>query len=102
MRMLLLGGTGQIGEEFRSLPFPKDVEVVAPNRSELDLEDPQGCANYRGGRGTRSSMPPAIRTWIGLKPSRQGFAINAEAPSQLAAETGRHGIRSFIFRPTMC
>ena len=28
MRFLLLGGTGQVGEEFRALALPKGVEVI--------------------------------------------------------------------------
>ena len=44
MRFLLLGGTGQVGEEFRALPLPKRVEVVAPGRSEIDLQDPAAIA----------------------------------------------------------
>ena len=45
MRFLLLGGTGQVGQEFSALALPKDVEVVAPSRGELDLEVP--CAIAR-------------------------------------------------------
>ena len=37
MRLLLFGGTGQVGEEFRALVPPKNVEVVAPSRTTLDL-----------------------------------------------------------------
>ena len=44
MRLLLLGGTGQVGEEFRALPLPKDVEVVAPSRAALDLKDSRAIA----------------------------------------------------------
>ena len=39
MRLLLLGGTGQVGEEFRALAMPHGVEVVAPARDALELED---------------------------------------------------------------
>ena len=50
MRFLLLGGTGQVGEEFRALALPKDVEVVAPSRGELDLEDPLAIARMIAAR----------------------------------------------------
>ena len=49
MRLLLLGGTGQVGKELRSLPLPKDVELVAPNRAAVDLEDHK--RHCRGDRG---------------------------------------------------
>ena len=60
------GGTGQVGEEFRALALPKDVEVVAPSRGELDLEDPLAIARrLRLSRGVWSSMRPLIPMLIG-------------------------------------
>jgi dTDP-6-deoxy-L-lyxo-4-hexulose reductase RmlD-like protein len=44
MRLLLLGGTGQVGEEFRALAVPTGVEVIAPSRAALDLQDPLAIA----------------------------------------------------------
>ena len=41
MRYLLLGGTGQVGTELRDLARLQKVDVVAPNRDELDLMDTQ-------------------------------------------------------------
>jgi dTDP-4-dehydrorhamnose reductase len=94
MRMLLLGGTGQIGEEFRALRFPKDVKVVAPNRSEFDLEDPQGIARIISAEPWHAVVNAAGYTDVDRAETEQAkaFAINAGAPSQLAAETGRRGI----------
>jgi len=44
MRFLLLGGTGQVGQELAGLAIPDDVEIVAPGRSALDLEDGEAIA----------------------------------------------------------
>ena len=44
MRFLLLGGTGQVGEEFRALTFPDDLEIVAPSHASLDLGNAQAIA----------------------------------------------------------
>ena len=45
MRLLLLGGSGQVGGEFRALDRPRDVVVVAPGRDELDLTKPGAIAD---------------------------------------------------------
>ena len=39
MRLLLLGGTGQVGREFRR-HLPTGIDCIAPSRAELDLNDP--------------------------------------------------------------
>jgi dTDP-4-dehydrorhamnose reductase len=65
MRFLLLGGTGQVGEEFCTLAFPKDVEVVAPRRAALELEDPRALRGWsRRSRGALSSTRLPIPTSI--------------------------------------
>jgi dTDP-4-dehydrorhamnose reductase len=94
MRFLLLGGTGQVGEEFRALPLSKDVEVVAPSRSELDLEDPLAIARMISARPWSAVINAAAYTDVDRAESEEpiAFAVNAEAPSRLAAETGRRGI----------
>ena len=70
MRLLLLGGSGQVGSEFRALDRPKDVVVVAPGLDELDLTKPGAIANaIAAGRGTPLSTLPLIPRWIGPRAS---------------------------------
>jgi dTDP-4-dehydrorhamnose reductase len=97
MRFLLLGGTGQVGEEFRALALPKDVEVVAPSRGELDLEDPRAIARMIAAQPWSAVINAAAYTDVDRAESEEpvAFAVNAEAPSRLAAETGRCGIPLF-------
>ena len=94
MRFLLLGGTGQVGEEFRTLAFPKDVEVVAPRRAELELEDPRAIARMIAAQPWRAVINAAAYTDVDRAESEQAvaFAVNAEAPSRLAAATAYRGI----------
>jgi dTDP-4-dehydrorhamnose reductase len=94
MLLLLVGGSGQVGEEFRALELPKDVEVVAPSRGELDLEDPLAIARTIAGQPWSAVINAAAYTDVDRAESNEpvAFAVNAEAPSQLAAETGRRGI----------
>jgi dTDP-4-dehydrorhamnose reductase len=94
MRLLLLGGTGQVGEEFRSLAMPDDVEVVAPSRGALDLEDADAVAKAIAAEPWSAVINAAAYTEVDRAESEQAvaFAVNAGAPSRLAVETGRRGI----------
>jgi dTDP-4-dehydrorhamnose reductase len=94
MRFLLLGGTGQVGEEFRALAFPKDVEVVAPTRAALELEDPRAIARMIAAEPWSAVINAAAYTDVDRAESEEAvaFAVNAEAPSRLAAETAYRGI----------
>src|SRR5262245_11422447 len=94
MRFLLLGGTGQVGEEVRALPFSKDVEVVAPGRAALDLTDPCAIARIIMAEPWSAVINAAGYTDVDRAESEEpvAFAVNAKAPTRLAAETGRSGI----------
>jgi dTDP-4-dehydrorhamnose reductase len=94
MRFLLLGGTGQVGEEFRGLEFPKNVEVVAPTRAELNLEDPRAISRVIAAEPWSAVINAAAYTDVDRAESEEpvAFAVNAEAPSRLAADTGHRGI----------
>ena len=94
MRLLLLGGTGQVGREFLSLDLPKDVEVVAPVRRDLDLTDAPAIAEIIAAGPWNVVVNAAGYTNVDRAESEQAaaFAVNADAPSRLAVETERHGI----------
>jgi dTDP-4-dehydrorhamnose reductase len=94
MRFLLLGGTGQVGEEFRALPLPKEIKVVAPSRAALDLQDPDAIAQIITVEPWSAVINAAAYTDVDRAESEEpvAFAVNAEAPARLAAETGRRGI----------
>jgi dTDP-4-dehydrorhamnose reductase len=94
MRLLLLGGSGQIGNEFRELVISSDVEIVAPSRGVLDLEDAQAIASVVAAEPWSAIINAAAYTDVDRAESEEpiAFAVNAEAPARLAAETGRRGI----------
>jgi len=94
MRLLLLGGTGQLGEELCALPLPNSIEIVAPSRATLDLEDPLAIARMIKAESWGAVINAAAYTEVDRAESEEptAFAINAEAPSRLAAETARWGI----------
>src|SRR5215472_17879512 len=94
MRLLLLGGTGQVGEELRALSLPKDVEIAAPSRGELDLEDPEAISRMMVAESWSAVINAAAYTDVDRAESEQSvaLAVNAEAPARLATETARRGI----------
>jgi dTDP-4-dehydrorhamnose reductase len=94
MRFLLLGGTGQVGEELRALSLANDVEVLAPSRGELDLEDPRAISSMIAAKPWSAVINAAAFTDVDRAESEEliAFAVNAEAPSRLAVETARRGI----------
>jgi dTDP-4-dehydrorhamnose reductase len=94
MRFLLLGGTGQVGGEFRALPLPRDIAVVAPGRDELDLADPGAIARIIAAEPWGAVINAAAYTDVDRAESEEpiALAVNAEGPSRLAVETGVRGI----------
>jgi dTDP-4-dehydrorhamnose reductase len=94
MRFLLVGGTGQVGEEFRALALPADVGVVAPGRSALDLQDAEAIARMIAAEPWSAVINAAAYTAVDRAETDEAvaFAVNAGAPSRLAIETGRRGI----------
>ena len=94
MRWLLLGGSGQVGEAFRALPLPGNVEIATPNRAELDLADPCAIATAIAAAPWSAVINLAAYTEVDRaeREAPAAFAINAEAPARLAAETSRIGI----------
>jgi dTDP-4-dehydrorhamnose reductase len=94
MRLLFLGGTGQVGREFLSLPFPQGTHVVAPGRAERDLTDPGNIAELIASYPWDAVINAAAYTNVDRAEGDQAtaFALNADAPAQLATETERHAI----------
>jgi len=90
IRILLLGGTGQIGHELRRTLAPLGA-VDAPDRSAVDLTDTDALRNV-----VREERPDAIINAAAYtdvdgaedEPDRAA-AINARAPGILAEETAR-------------
>lgn len=93
MRILLTGGTGQLGTELRHL-LPAAGEVLAPSRSEFDLSKPETLA------ASIRDLQPALIINAGAytavdraeDDAEAAFAANAAAPGVLASEAARLGI----------
>lgn len=93
MRLLLLGGTGQVGREFRR-HLPTGIDCIAPSRAELDLNDPGSITRIFAAEPWSAVVNAAGYTDVDGAESEStiAFAVNAAAPSRLAIEAGRCGI----------
>lgn len=93
-RLLLFGGTGQVGRAFLSLDRPENVDVVAPHRGELDLTNAQAIADVVTAGPWHAVINAAAYTNVDRAETERdlAFAINATAAATLAGETARHGI----------
>src|SRR5258708_2189484 len=94
MGFLLVGGTGRVGGEFRTLALPAGVDVVAPGRGALDLQDADAIARVIAAGQWSVVVNAAAYTAVDRAESEEAvaFVVNAGAPSRLAIETGRRGI----------
>jgi dTDP-4-dehydrorhamnose reductase len=94
MSFLLLGGTGQVGREICILAARKDIEVVAPLRSEVDFVDASAIAHIVAAKPWGAVINAAAYTDVERAEREEQIAVttNAEAPSRLAAETAQRGI----------
>ena len=89
-QILVTGGSGQVGAELRR----RSADVVAPDRSHLDLEDPQAIATFVASRPWAAVINAAAYTAVDkaeLDVAR-AWQVNAVAPAVLAAETARLNI----------
>jgi dTDP-4-dehydrorhamnose reductase len=91
-RILLTGKNGQIGSELLRL-LPGIGEVVAPDRHELDLADPEKIRTVLRKIRPRLIVNTAAYTKVDAAESDEAgaHAINADAPAVLAEEAKKLG-----------
>ncbi len=92
MRILVTGGSGQVGFELqRSLTLYG--EVVAPNRMELDLSDEQAVINYLQQLKPDMIVNAAAWTAVDLAESSfdDAYQLNHRLPKILAEYSARYG-----------
>ena len=94
MRALLFGGTGQVGAEICALAREADAELVAPEEADLDITNHDAILALIASQQWDIVINAAAYTNVDRAESEEAlaFAINAEAPARIAAETGRRGI----------
>jgi dTDP-4-dehydrorhamnose reductase len=86
MRLLLTGGTGQVGRALQALAWPAGTTIEAPGRANLDLAAPASVASYLEGRTFDAILSVGAYTAVdGAQDDvARAWLVNAVAPAQLA------------------
>jgi dTDP-4-dehydrorhamnose reductase len=94
MRILVLGGSGQLGTQLRTLVLPQGVRLVAPTRSAIDLGNAAAIQRIVAAEPWSAVIDAAGYTKVDRSESEAelAFAINADAAACLASEAGKRGI----------
>ncbi|MCU1242303.1 MAG: dTDP-4-dehydrorhamnose reductase [Candidatus Acidoferrum typicum] len=90
--ILLTGRTGQLGSELSRL-LPKLGEVIAPERNELDLREPEKIREIMRNAKPQVVVNAAAYTAVDAAETDEAAAsiVNAEAPRLLALEAKKLG-----------
>jgi len=93
-KILLLGGSGQVGQELRRLSLPAGVTLAAPSRAEADIADRVAIGDLVGAASWSAVINTAAWTAVDAAEDAAGdaFAANALGPAILADATRRRGI----------
>jgi dTDP-4-dehydrorhamnose reductase len=94
MRLLILGGAGQVGVELRQRAVLRGIGFHAPLRHELDLRDRAQIGQQVGAERWSAVINAAAYTDVDRAESEQdlAFDINAHGIAHVAACTGKLGI----------
>jgi dTDP-4-dehydrorhamnose reductase len=94
MRFLVLGGSGQLGTQLQTTALPHGVALIAPTRAAVDVCNLASIRQIVAAEAWSAVIYAAGYTDVDRAESEEelAFAINAEAATYLAAETGNRGI----------
>lgn len=85
-KVLILGGTGQVGRALARLDWPADVGLDAPTHRQLDITDAEAVRRWIGRGGYAATVNAAAYTAVDRaeRESDAAFALNGVAPGVLA------------------
>jgi dTDP-4-dehydrorhamnose reductase len=95
MRVLLFGGTGQVGRETTLAAAPAGVDLIAPARAEADLSSPGAGARFVAEARPEVVINAAAWTAVDKAETEIEAArrLNALAPAELAVAAAGAGAR---------
>ncbi len=93
-RILITGGTGQIGRELRSRQWPDNIQLIAPTRSELELSDSDNLYRYVEEGNFCAVINCGAYTAVDRAEHEvvSAWKINALGPAAIAAAAKKRGI----------
>ena len=94
MRILLTGANGQVGWELSNRGGQQGFEILALDRSDLDITDPVAVSREVNRPGVSLVVNAAGYTAVDQAESEPelAFAVNRDGPSYLASACGKAGI----------
>ena len=94
MRILLTGANGQVGRELSSCGGQRGFEILALDRSDLDITDPVSVSREVNRSGVSLVVNAAGYTAVDEAESEPelAFATNRDGPAYLASACGKAGI----------
>lgn len=93
-RILITGGTGQVGTALLHCSWPGDVQLIAPTRNDLDLNDFESIERYISSGDFSAVVNSGAYTAVDRAEDDivSAWKINALAPAAIAAASRRIGI----------
>lgn len=93
-RILITGGTGQVGTELLRCSWPRDTALIAPTRDELDLRNCDRIEQYITGGNFQAVVNLGAYTAVDRAELEvlAAWKINALAPAVMASATKKCGI----------
>jgi dTDP-4-dehydrorhamnose reductase len=93
-RVLVTGGSGQVGTELRAHRWPAGFELVCPTRAQMDLSDVNSIRAYLNESKFDGILNSGAYTAVDRAESdvSTAWAVNALAPAVMAEEAARIGI----------
>lgn len=93
-RILVTGGTGQVGTELRRHIWPEDIQLVAPTRQELDLSNCDQVEQYVSAGDFSAVINSGAYTAVDRAETDilATWKVNALAPAAIAAATRNRNI----------
>ena len=104
-RILVIGGSGQLGRELTALSWPPGFDVIAPPRKELDATDQSAVAAYLGTGDWTAVINAAAYTAVDAAEDAVAEAFACQRPGSGDPRRGDGGagvFRSSRSRPTTC
>ncbi|RVT94957.1 dTDP-4-dehydrorhamnose reductase [Sphingomonas crocodyli] len=93
-RILITGGTGQIGIELARQGWPGDVDLLIPTRGELDIGSAESVATWFAAHDVAAVINCAAYTAVDMAESEveAAYRANATGPKLLAEASAQAGV----------